>query len=89
METGVHIVDYRLHTSRYHIKNTKIPGFSGIVTLESRLPAPLEEIWKLLVRFAPYCGIGIKTTLGMGGVSLLSKQNVANRVAGAVMNETV
>ncbi|MCD7902223.1 MAG: CRISPR-associated endoribonuclease Cas6 [Oscillospiraceae bacterium] len=89
LETGIHIVDYRLRTSRYRIKNTKIPGFSGVVTLESRLPAPLEEIWKLLVRFAPYCGIGIKTTLGMGGVSLLSKQSATNHVTGAVMNETV
>lgn len=77
LESGIHIVDYRLHTSRYHMKNTKIPGFSGSVTLESRLPAPLEEIWKLLTLFAPYCGIGIKTTLGMGGVSLLSNSGSA------------
>ncbi|MCC8090872.1 MAG: CRISPR system precrRNA processing endoribonuclease RAMP protein Cas6 [Oscillospiraceae bacterium] len=89
LETGSHIVDYRLRTSRLHIKHPKFPGCYGIVPVESRLSAPLEEIWRLLVRFAPYCGIGIKTTLGMGGVSLLSKQNVANRVAGAVMNETV
>lgn len=72
IDAGIHIVDYRLHTSRYYMKNTKIPVFSGCLTMESRLPAPLEEIWKLLISFAPYCGIGIKTTLGMGGVSLLS-----------------
>ncbi|MCD8145799.1 MAG: CRISPR-associated endoribonuclease Cas6 [Clostridiales bacterium] len=70
LETGIHVVDYRLRTSRYSIKRTKIPGFSGSFTLESRLPAPLEEIWKLLTLFAPYCGLGIKTTLGMGGLLL-------------------
>ncbi|MCD7858628.1 MAG: CRISPR system precrRNA processing endoribonuclease RAMP protein Cas6 [Firmicutes bacterium] len=68
LEAGIRIVDYRLHTCRYSLKNTKIPGFSGSMTMESRLPAPLEEIWKLLTLFAPYCGLGIKTTLGMGGV---------------------
>ncbi len=72
LEAGIHLVDYRLHTSRYRLKNAKIPGFSGTVTLESHLPAPLEEIWKLLILFAPYCGVGIKTTLGMGGMALLS-----------------
>ena len=30
--------------------------------------AKLQEIWQLLLRFAPYVGVGIKTTLGMGGV---------------------
>ncbi len=68
MEAGLHIVDYRLRTTRYSIKGTKIPGFVGSVTLESRLPEPMEQIWKLLVLFAPFCGLGIKTTLGMGGV---------------------
>lgn len=75
LEAGVHIVDYRLRTARYSIKQTKIPGFWGSFTVESRLPAPLEEVWKLLTLFAPYCGLGIKTTLGMGGVSLLCNAN--------------
>ncbi len=77
LENGIHIVDYRLRTSHYPMKSAKIPGFSGAVTLESHLPAPLEEVWKLLALFAPYCGIGIKTTLGMGGVSLRSNSGSA------------
>ena len=31
---------------------------------------PLLELWNALLSFAPYGGIGIKTTLGMGGVSV-------------------
>ena len=65
---GLAITDYALRTTLYPLKNVKIPGFWGTVTIESRLPAPLEEIWQLLLQFAPYAGVGIKTTLGMGAI---------------------
>lgn len=64
---GLSIRDYRLTTARYPLKNVRIPGFYGTVWIESRLPAPLEEVWRQLICFLPYVGVGIKTTLGMGG----------------------
>lgn len=69
---GVHIVDYNLHTVRYGMKGTRVPGALGSLTLEARLPLPLQELWNALLAFAPYSGIGIKTTLGMGGVQTCS-----------------
>lgn len=68
LERGLTITDYALRTTRYPLKNIKIPGFWGTVTMESRLPAPIEEIWQLLAGFSPYAGVGIKTTLGMGAI---------------------
>ena len=68
LERGLAITNYALRTTRYPLKNVKIPSFWGAVTIESRLPAPLEEIWRLLLQFAPYAGVGIKTTLGMGAI---------------------
>ena len=85
LQQGLHIVDYNLHTTRYLLKETRIPAFQGNVTIEARLAraeeelrllreerearedAPLLELWNALLSFAPYGGIGIKTTLGMGG----------------------
>lgn len=67
---GLHILDYNLHTVSYPIKNTRIPGFVGSAVVEARLALPLLELWNALLSFAPYGGIGIKTTLGMGGVSV-------------------
>ena len=67
---GLHILDYNLHTVSYPIKNTRIPGFVGSAVVEARLARPLLELWNALLSFAPYGGIGIKTTLGMGGVSV-------------------
>ena len=34
------------------------------------------EIWKLLLLFADFAGIGIKTALGMGGATLVQKNVV-------------
>lgn len=67
---GLRILDYSLHTVSYPIKNTCIPGFVGSAVVEARLALPLLELWNALLSFAPYGGIGIKTTLGMGGVSV-------------------
>lgn len=67
---GLHILDYNLHTVSYPINNTRIPGFVGSAVVEARLALPLLELWNALLSFAPYGGIGIKTTLGMGGVSV-------------------
>lgn len=64
---GIHIVDYALRTTRYRMKDTAIPGFCGKIQVEAKLPLPLLELWGALVCLAPYSGVGIKTTLGMGG----------------------
>lgn len=68
LKRGIHIVDYSLRTGRFRLKDSAIPGFYGKVIIEARLPLVLQEIWNALLCFAPYSGIGIKTTLGMGGV---------------------
>lgn len=67
---GLHIVDYRLQTLRHPLKQARIPSFIGRIVLEARLPAPLMEVFKTLYCFSPYSGMGIKTALGMGGVSI-------------------
>lgn len=67
---GVRISDYRLRSARHWMKDVRIPGFQGSVTFFVRLPPPMMEVWRLLCRFAPYGGVGIKTALGMGGVSV-------------------
>jgi len=70
MSENLFITDYRMRSVRHPIKATHIPSFQGSLTMESGLPLPLQEIWNTLLLFAPNCGIGIKTSLGMGGVRI-------------------
>ena len=63
---GISIEGYRLKTLRYPIKQVSIPGFCGELTLEAHLSAPMQELWKALLVFSQFSGVGVKTTLGMG-----------------------
>ena len=67
---GIRISTYKLQSSYYQIKEIRIPGFVGMISLDAKLPDPLMEIWKPLISFGEYCGIGIKCALGMGGISV-------------------
>ncbi len=70
LEEGLHITDYRLRSVRYPLKQTKVAGFQGELRLEAKMSPPIAELWNILKEFSAYSGIGIKTTLGMGGVLL-------------------
>lgn len=71
----IRISGYQLQSRYFDLKKNKIPGFCGQLHLRTTLPPPLMEIWKLLLHFACCSGIGIKTSLGMGGVRLLQDSN--------------
>ena len=51
------------------INGQSIPGFTGELTLKCRLDGFHLTMANLLLHFAPYAGVGIKTALGMGGVT--------------------
>ena len=68
LEEQIWIRDYRLRGARYAMKGQRILGFCGTIWVQNRLPVPLLEIWKILLLFANYAGIGVKTSLGMGAV---------------------
>ena len=75
MKSELHIVDYNLRTGRYKMKNTAIPSIYGKIYVESRLPISIQNIWNTLLLFSEYSGIGIKTTLGMGGIQINKDYN--------------
>lgn len=68
MAHGLDCTDYLLHSRSYYLKGNAIPGFTGWMTLENRLTGFHRELADALLIFSRYTGIGIKTTLGMGGV---------------------
>jgi CRISPR-associated endoribonuclease Cas6 len=61
------IVYYSLRSARYSFKERKIRGYIGRVTLAIRGPEQIARLVGMLLSFAEYAGVGIKTSLGMGG----------------------
>lgn len=70
LTNNLRIRSYRLKSSTYRLKQSSIPGFCGEIVISSKLSPPMLELWKMLLIFSEYAGIGIKTALGMGGVSI-------------------
>lgn len=52
----------------YQMKGRTLPGFTGSLLLENRLEGFHQQLASALLLFAGFAGVGIKTTLGMGGV---------------------
>lgn len=63
LQQGLHIVDYNLHTTRYLLKETRIPAFQGNVTIEARLAPPLLELWNALLSLHPMAELASKPLL--------------------------
>lgn len=70
LSQGLRISGYDLNTVRYSFKETRIPAFRGSIIMDARLAPPLLELWNTLLTFASFGGVGIKTTLGMGGIEV-------------------
>lgn len=64
------IVRYHLHSSAFSLERQRIHGFQGNLSFHSYGPDSVQRILLLLLSFAPYAGVGIKTALGMGAVSV-------------------
>lgn len=60
----------QLQTASYQLKNTSIPGVCGCVETELRLNGFHRQLACALLHFAGFAGLGIKTSLGMGGTAV-------------------
>ncbi len=61
---------YHVQGVPFRLKGNNIPGFVGAMTFENRLDGEARAHAALLLHFAEYAGVGIKTALGMGGVEV-------------------
>lgn len=68
LAAGLTVEGFSLHSRLYHMKGRPIPGCVGYLELENRLTGFHRELTDALLLFSGYAGLGIKTTLGMGGV---------------------
>ena len=66
------IAGYRLQSSYFRMKGTQIPGFRGDVRFSTKLSIPIGELYKIILYFAQFSGVGIKTSLGMGATKIIT-----------------
>lgn len=59
---------YRLYSRTFSLEGKWITGFGGELTLRFQGTEMARRIIALLLSFAPFSGVGIKTALGMGAV---------------------
>lgn len=64
------ITNYRLSSTYYGLKDTHIQSFTGSVTLSIYGPEPMIRLFGMLMNSLRFTGLGIKTSLGMGGVTI-------------------
>lgn len=61
------IARYRLQSGSFALEGARVQGYTGHVDLSIQGPDPLIRLANVLYCFAPWCGVGVKTALGMGG----------------------
>lgn len=70
---GLRYRSVRLDTRDFPMKHTRIPGVLGEIEYENSLSGFHRQLSNALLTFGTYSGIGIKTTLGMGGLQITTK----------------
>jgi CRISPR-associated endoribonuclease Cas6 len=75
----VDYIDQHARITAYHLRSQyfdhaadsgkKIPAFVGSLTIGTKGPQALTGLAHMLLSFGEYAGIGIKTSMGMGGVT--------------------
>lgn len=74
LESSVQIRSYHLRSQRMeHVspKARDVTGFVGDLALSARGPQMLVGLVHMLLRFGEFAGVGIKTSMGMGGMRCL------------------
>ena len=61
------IVRYDLHSVPFSLEGTRITGYQGQLTLSLRGSPQISRLGGLILSFARFAGVGVKTSLGMGG----------------------
>ena len=67
---NTNIIDYNLRSVRFSMNDFKIPSFVGNIKIKIKGTEASKNLIHLLFDFATYSGIGIKTSLGMGGIEV-------------------
>ena len=69
VDTQINVGNYRISSSAFPLEGVRIPAFRGEITFCPKGGRQFSSMLRMLVDFAEYAGIGIKTSMGMGAVT--------------------
>ena len=64
------IIKYNLKSYKYCLENVRLNSFIGNFSVLLKGPKELVSICNMLLDYAEYCGLGAKTSMGMGGMKI-------------------
>lgn len=73
LEKYIEIKSYNMRSTIFNVGKVKIPSFIGDMCIRVNGPDQLASIVWILLEFAEYSGVGIKTGMGMGAVELIRR----------------
>lgn len=62
------ISNYNIRTTNFYLENVRIKSYIGEIEITIKANQMMTNILNLLFEFAEYSGLGIKTSMGMGGI---------------------
>lgn len=65
------IIKYNLKSIRYDLEKVRLNSFMGNIDILLKGPKELITISNLLFEYSQYCGLGAKTSMGMGGTKIV------------------
>ena len=71
IENNSEIVRYRLQSIPFPMEGINVPGFIGSIRIRFSGTETMMRYIRLLLRFGEYSGVGIKTAIGMGAITLV------------------
>lgn len=75
LEDNSLISKYNLRSGLFPMEGQKIPGYMGTLNIQLFGPETLRRYVKMLMQFGEFSGMGIKTGMGMGAISIVEEQN--------------
>lgn len=64
------VTRYNLRSCAFSLEGVNIPAFKGQLTLKSTGPQMFTNLIHMLANFGTFSGVGIKTAIGMGALSI-------------------
>lgn len=73
------IVAYNLKSCKFNLESIAIPAFTGRISIKCSGTSTMQKFLHMLLKFGTYSGVGIKTGLGMGAISIGREERKGDR----------